>query len=94
MYQNSVSKNDGDSQSVMQLAPISASSALLSLSNSRRSCIENPIDVTGTLARRLSTNLAIEWDLYTLLNATVSSNTVTLVFTIDGIDLKRSQVHS
>jgi hypothetical protein len=60
MYQNSVSKNLGESQSVMRLAPKVSSSAWLSFSSSMRSSRENPIEATGTFARRLSTSLAIE----------------------------------
>ena len=53
----------GESQSVMQVAARASSSAWLSFSNSMRSCIENPIEATGTFARRLSTSLAIACDL-------------------------------
>jgi hypothetical protein len=85
--QNSVSKNPGESQSVMQLAPNASSSARLSFSNSIRSCMENPIEVTGTFARRLSTSLASECDLCCSLNSTVSSNTVLPALFSEGIDL-------
>ena len=75
VYQNSVSKNLGERQSVMRLAANASSLAVASFSNSIRSCMEKPIDVTGTFARRLSTSLAIEFGLYFSLNATVSSKT-------------------
>ena len=80
-------ENPGESQSVMQLAPNAFSSALLSFSNSSRSCMENPIDVTGTFARRRSTSLAIECALYFSLNSTVSSNTVLPSMFSEGIYL-------
>lgn len=56
--------------------------------------IEKPIDVTGTLARRLSTSLASECDLCRALNSTVSSNTDLPSCSTEGIDLYKSQVHS
>jgi len=43
IYQNSVSKNAGESQSVMQLAANMSSPAWLSFSSSIRSCMENPV---------------------------------------------------
>ena len=46
-----------------------------------------PIDVTGTFARRLSTSLAIEFALYFSSNSTVSSKTVLPSFSSEGIDL-------
>ncbi len=94
MYQNSVSKNDGDNQSVILLVPNVASSALLSLSNSKRSVIEKPMDSTGTLPRRLSTRRACECARFCSLNVMVSSNTVRPGFSSEGMDLNRSQVHS
>ena len=66
MNQNLVSKKSGDRWSVMQLEPSEDSSALLNWSSSNRSCIEKPIDATGTFARRLSTRRAFDqeslWD--------------------------------
>jgi hypothetical protein len=61
--------------------------AWLSFSNSTRSCMENPIDVTGTLARRRSTSLAIEQGSCFWLNATVSSNTDWPSWSSEGIVL-------
>src|ERR1022692_1327166 len=87
IYQNSVSKNPGESQSVMQLAANASSPAWLSFSNSIRSSMENPIEVTGTFARRLSTSLAIAFDLCRSLNSTVSSKTVLPSLCSEGIDL-------
>lgn len=60
MYQNSVSKNSGGSQSVMQSVPSSSSLAWLSFNSSSRSLIEKLIETTGTLARRRSTSRAGE----------------------------------
>src|ERR1022692_3455847 len=94
MYQNSVSKNAGESQSVMRLAANLSSPAWLTLSNSRRSAMENPIEVTGTLARRQSTSLASEFALCFSLNSTVSSSTDLPGWISEGIDRQRSQVHS
>src|ERR1035438_9855537 len=54
MDRNQGTRTLGESQSVMQLAASSSSPARLSFSNSIRSCMENPIEVTGTLARRQS----------------------------------------
>ena len=75
MAQNSVSKKAGESQSVMHDVPKVASSVLLSLSSSKRSCIENPMEATGILARRRFTKRAIECDLCNSLKAMVSSKT-------------------
>ena len=73
---------------------VSVDSAWLSFSSSRRSCMEKPIEATGTLARRLSTNLAIEFDTCLSLNSTVSAKTDLPGWFKEGIDLYRSQVHS
>ena len=94
MNQNSVWKKGGDRWSVMQLVPSVDSSALASLSSSTRSCIEKPIDATGTLARRLSTRRAIALETCLSLNSNVSSKTLRPGWVTDGIDLNRSQVHS
>jgi hypothetical protein len=66
----------------------------MSFSSSIRSLIENPIDFTGTFARRRSTSLAIECARYFSLNATVSSNTDFPWSVSEGIDLNKSHVHS
>jgi len=87
MYQNSVSKNAGESQSVMRLAASASSPARLSLSNSMRSSMENPMEATGTLARRRSTSLAIEFAVCFRLNSTVSSNTVWPAWFSEGMVL-------
>src|ERR1022692_1016091 len=87
MYQNAVSKKLGENQSVMQLAARRSSPAWLSFSNSIRSCMENPIEVTGTLARRQSTSLASEFARCFSLKATVSSNTVLPGWFSEGMDL-------
>jgi hypothetical protein len=94
MNQNSVSKKAGERWSVIRLAPSAASSALASASNSMRSCIENPIEATGTLARRLSTSRAIACGGGRSLKASVSSNTERPASVSDGIDLNNSHVHS
>jgi len=94
MYQNSDSKKSGDSQSVMRSPSSLASSAWLSRSSSVRSCMEKPMEVTGTFARRRSTSLAWALDGCSLLKATVSRNTVWPRVSREGIDLNRSQVHS
>ena len=87
IYQNSVSKSAGESQSVMRLAANVFSSARLSFSNSTRSSMENPMEATGTLPRRRSTSLAMELAWCFSLNSTVSSNTVWLAWFSEGMVL-------
>ena len=74
--QKLVLKNAGDSQSVMRLVPSVASSASLSLSNSSLSSMVNPIDVTSTAQRFLSTRRAMACEICCSLNAMASSYTV------------------
>ena len=94
MYQNLVSKNPGDSQSVMGVAPRRSSLTSVSLRSSSRSAIVKPIDFTSTRWRLRSTSRACECDGFFALNAITSSCTFWPGTSSDGIVPNRSHVHS